>query len=75
MDIPAECIARVAGRYQTILFQRPLEFAPHEPAIQADFRASDDRLLSHDQHQMSLNLIRKCVNSILQALHRKELEK
>ena len=49
-DNPAERIARVVGRDQTILYEkRPADVAPHAPAIQADFRASGDRLLDPDQ--------------------------
>ena len=44
-DIPAECIARIVGDDQTILYERPSEAAPHAPAIQADFRASGDRFM------------------------------
>ena len=51
------------------------EDAPHAPAMQADFRASGDRLLDMDQKHKSLDLIRKNgVNFILQVPHRKELE-
>ena len=72
-NIPAACIARVVGHDETILHERPFEVAPYTPAIQADFRASGDRLL--DPHQQTrLDLIRSCVNSILQARHRKGLE-
>ena len=43
--------------------------------MQAEFRASGDRLLDLDQKHKSLDLIRKnWVNFILQAPHRKELE-
>ena len=45
-DVPAECVARVVGHDQTILLERPLEVAPHAPAIQADFSESGDRLLN-----------------------------
>ena len=43
-------------------------------AIQADFRASGDRLLDPDQQQKRLDLIRNLVDSILQTPQRKELE-
>ena len=51
-----------------------LKVEPHAPAIQADFRASGDRLLDPDQQQKRLDLIRNCVNSILQLPHRKMFE-
>ena len=44
-DIPADCISRVVGHDRTILYERPPTSAPHVPAIQADARASGDRLL------------------------------
>ena len=59
---------------QTILYDRPSEVAPHALAIQEGFRSSDDRLLASDKKQKRLDLILNCVNSILQALHKKELE-
>ena len=74
-DVPAEYVARVVGHDQTILYERPSEVAPHAPAIRADLRASGKRLLYPSQQQKRLNLIRNCLNSILQALRRKELEK
>ena len=54
--------------------ERPLEVAPHAPAIQADFRASGDRLQDQDQQQKRIDLIRKCVNSILQSPHRRKFK-
>ena len=50
------------------------EIAPHVLAIQADFRASGDRLLDSDQTQKRHNHTRNCVNSILQAPHRQKHE-
>ena len=48
---PGEYVARVVGHDQTILYEIPSEVVPHVPAIQADFRASGDRLLDHIQQQ------------------------
>ena len=48
-DIPAECIARVIGHDQTILYERPSDVALCASAIQADVRASGDRLLDQDR--------------------------
>ena len=70
-NIPAACIARVVGHDETILHERPSEVAPYTAALQADVRASGDRL---HQQQTRLDLIRSCVNSILQARYRKGLE-
>ena len=50
-DVPAQCMARVVGHDQTILYERPSEVAPHAPAIQADFSASGYWLLDLDQQQ------------------------
>ena len=74
-DVLATCVARVAVHDQTILYERPLEVAPHAPAIQADFRAPGDWLLDPDQQQKRFDLTRNRALLILQALHRKELEK
>ena len=57
-DIPAERNAGVVGHDQTILCERRSEVALHAPAIQADFRASGDRLLDQDQQQVRLDLFR-----------------
>ena len=46
--------------------ERPPEVALHDPAIQADFRASGDRLLDQDQQQKRLDFIRVCVSFVLQ---------
>ena len=45
------------------------------PTIQADFRASGDRLFDSGQQQKRLNHIRNCVHFISQAPHRKKHEK
>ena len=75
-DMPAECIASVVGHDQTILYERPLEVKPYAPAIHAAFCASGDRLLDPDpQQQKMFDIMRNCANSMLQAPHRKELEK
>ena len=50
-DIPEKCIARVVVHGQTIFYERQLEVAPHAPAVQADVRASGERLLDRDQPQ------------------------
>ena len=44
------------------LYVRPSEVAPQAPVIQADVRASGDRLLDQEQRQERLNIIRGCVN-------------
>ena len=62
-DILAECTARAVGHDQTILYERPSEVTPNDPAIQADVRASGDRLFDQDQQQKRLDLIRSCVRS------------
>ena len=49
------------------LVERLLEVAPHTLAIQADVRASGDRLFDQDQQQKRLDLIRNGVDSILQS--------
>ena len=72
-DIPAECIARVVGHDQTILYAIPSETTPHALSIHAEFRASGDRLLDQDQQQERLDLTESCVNSILQSHHKDEL--
>ena len=74
-DVPAECIARIVGHDQAILYERPSEVAPHAAAIEEDVRASGERLLDPDQKQKRPDLLRNCFNSISQAPHRKELEK
>ena len=51
-----------------------LHVRPRQVSLQEDFPASGDRLLDPDQKQKKLDLIRHCVDSILHALHRKELE-
>ena len=56
-DIPAECTVRVVGYDQTMLFAGPSKVVPHAPEIQADVRASGDRLLDQDQQQKRLDLI------------------
>ena len=66
-DIPKNCTARVEGHDQTILHERPSEVTLNDPAIQANVRASGDRLVDKDQQQKRLDLIRNCVTSILQA--------
>ena len=73
-DIPAECIARVVGHDQTILFESPSELS-NDPAIQADVRASGGRLLDPDQHRKRLRLNMNCANSISPAFHEDEPEK
>ena len=64
-DVPAECVARDVGHDRKILYERPLQVAPHAPAIQADFRASGDRLLDQGQQQKRLDLIVHRVNDRL----------
>ena len=54
--VPAECIARVVGHDQTILYERPLQVAPYALAIQDHFHASGDRSLGQDQQQKRLDL-------------------
>ena len=66
-DNPADCVARVVGHDQTLLFERPSEVAPLAPAIQADFRTSGDRMMDKDQQERRLYLIGCCGNIILQA--------
>ena len=66
-DIPATCVARVVGNHQAILMERQSEVAPHAPAIQADVRASGDRLLDQDQQQKVLDLMESCFNFMLQS--------
>ena len=73
-DVPAECIARVVGHDQAILYERPPEVAPRAPAIQEAVRASGNRLHDPDQQQKRLDLIKKYFNFFVQAPHRKELE-
>ena len=72
-DIPAEYIPRFVGHDQTLLCERPSEVTPNDPAIQAHFRASGDRLLHQDQQQRRLDLIRSCVKIILQSPNKYEL--
>ena len=56
-DVPAECITRVVGHDETILYERPSEVAPHAPAIQEDFRASRDRLLDPVDNYKRLSIL------------------
>ena len=73
--VVAQCIARVVAHDQTILHERPSEVTQYDRAIHEDFRASTDQLLDPDQKQMRLDLISSRVCPILQAPHRRELEK
>ena len=74
-DIPADCIARVVGHDQTILYERSSEVAPSAPAIHAEFRVSGDRLLDQDQQQKGLDFIESCVTFVLQSPYLDELTK
>ena len=74
-DIPAQCIARIVGHDETILYERPSEVTPNTPSIQADFRASVDRMLDQDQQQKRLDLTGSCVHSMLQFPHTDQLTK
>ena len=47
--------------------ERQTDVTPNDPPIQADFCASGDRLLDQDQQQKRLDLIRNCVNFVLQS--------
>ena len=51
VHVPTECIARDVGHDQTVLLERRSKVAPHAPAIEADVRASGDRLLDPNQQQ------------------------
>ena len=63
-DIPAECMARVVGHDHATQFETVSEVTLKDPAIQADFRASGDRLFDQDQQRKRLDLIRSCVDFV-----------
>ena len=60
---------------QRSLYERPPDVAPHAPAIQADVRALGDRLLDQDQQQKRFDLIRSCVNFLMQSPTKDEVTK
>ena len=74
-DIPAECIAGVGENDQTILYVRPSDLTPDALAIQADSRASGDRMLDQKTQQQGLDHIGNCANFIVQSPNKNELGK
>ena len=74
-QVPSECFARVDGHEQTILHERPLEVAPHAPAIQADVRASGGRLLNKGQQQKKGPISSKIFLSFYKHLTEKSFKK
>ena len=72
-DIPVECLTKVVGHDQPVLFEKPFEVTQNDRVIREDSRASGDRLLDQNQEQERRELISSRITRIKKSLHWEDL--